>query len=474
MLSNLAWIMAATVIPPHLMLLAASGTVEEPLSSGFGPENVTQHSGYISVNEAHGNDGHLFFWMFEARKDPKTAPLVLWLTGGPGCSSELAVFYEQGPYRLGKDGTISNNPHAWNSIANVLFVDQPVGTGFSYADDSAAYVKNEEQVAEDMWEFMQAFLKRFPEYAGLDFYVTGESYAGHYVPAISSHIAKGNKALSVGEVKVHLIGFAIGNGLVDPQNQYSQYVPFAQSKSLIGSKTAMALNATTHACVASIEAGNSGMGTMGMCNSIVEGIQLAGGYFNVYDVREKCTHPPLCYDFDALGALLLKPETQAALGVSPKAPKWQSCNMKVHLQMMGDWFADLEEVIPAMLADGVRMLVYSGQEDFICNWFGGRDWVSKMVWPGQSAYNKQTWGSWTVDGALGGVYKEQANVQFLGIANAGHMVPMDQPSNALAMLHIFLTGRSLGCPTTVDAAGVHNGQDFVGCGNHTASPPNSL
>ena len=111
------------------------------------------------------------------------------------------------------------------------------------------------------------------------------------------------------------------------------------------------------------------------------------------------------------------------------------------------------------------MLVYSGQEDFICNWFGGRDWVSKMVWPGQAAYNKHPWADWTVDDVTAGVYKEHGNVQFLGVANAGHMVPMDQPANALAMLHILLEGRSLGCPTIVDEYGVHNGRDFVGCGN---------
>lgn len=462
MLSKLALIMGATLLPPHV----TAGTVEEPLSSGYGPENVTQHSGYISVNEAKGNDGHLFFWMFESRTAPAEAPLVLWLTGGPGCSSELAIFYEQGPYRLDKAGDITINEHSWNSIANVLFVDQPVGTGFSFADNNDAYVKTEKQVAEDMWEFMQAFLARFPQYAKVELYVTGESYAGHYVPAISSRIVAGNKKLSQGEVELNLKGFAIGNGLVDPQNQYTQYVPYAQAHSLIGSKTAMAMNASTKACVTAIKKGHTGMGTMDMCNSIIEGIQLAGGGFNQYDVRQKCHKPPLCYDFDALSALLLKPETQASLGVKANVGKhWKSCNMAVHMKMLNDWFADLELVIPDILASGVRMLVYSGTEDFICNWFGGRDWVSKMVWPGQAAYNKHPWADWTVDDVNAGVYKEHGNVQFLGVANAGHMVPMDQPANALAMLHIFIQGRSLGCPTIVDKYGVHNGRDFVGCGN---------
>jgi serine carboxypeptidase-like clade 4 len=448
-----------------LFLLGAtcSAARVETLHSGFGPENVTQHSGYVAVNQDKGNDGHLFFWMFEARSDPATAPLVLWLTGGPGCSSELAVFYEQGPYRIDQNGGITKNLHAWNSIANVLFVDQPVGTGFSYADKNDAYVKSEDQVAEDMWEFLQAFMAQFPQYATLDFFVTGESYAGHYVPAIASRIMSGNQALAQSDgVRIMLQGFAIGNGLVDPAVQYSDYVPYAADHDLIGPKSARVLNATARKCVESIKEGHTGTVTLLECNGILETIQVEGGGFNQYDVRQKCHKPPLCYDFGALDKLVKSPKLLADLGVSDKA-KWSSCNMKVHEKMMSDWFTNLETVIPPMLEAGVRMLVYSGQEDFICNWFGGRDWVQQMPWSGQRRYNQQTWGTWLVDGKPAGVYKEQGPVQFLGVAAAGHMVPMDQPANALAMLHSFVQGRSFGCPTIVDAEGVHNGRDFVGC-----------
>ena len=84
-----------------------------------------------------------------------------------------------------------------------------------------------------------------------------------------------------------------------------------------------------------------------------------------------------------------------------------------------------------------------------------------FFWCVQAAYNKQSWKNWTVNAAVSGVYKEQGNVQFLGVANAGHMVPMDQPANALAMLHTFISARSLGCPTMVGAEGTV--QDFMSC-----------
>ena len=431
-----------------------AGTLETH-SGGFGPENVTQHSGYIAVNQKNGNDGHLFYWMFEARHDPASAPLVLWLTGGPGCSSELAVFYEQGPYRLDADGGITSNPHSWTEIANILFVDQPVGTGFSFADDSTAYVKTEDGVAADMWEFLQTFMKEFPQYAQLDFFVTGESYAGHYVPAISSRILANNKKLGAAERKINLQGLAIGNGLVDPQTQYGEYVPYALSKGLVTHAQAVSLNRTAHACQQSIHAGHTGTVTLMECNSMLERIMMDGGGFNTYDVRIKCAKPPLCYDFSPLDALLAREDVRKALGVSPKA-NWQSCNMKVHEKLMPDWFTDMETVIPAMLEDGVRVLVYSGQEDFICNWFGGRAWVDKMQWSGAGQYREKKWSDWKVDATKAGTYKEQGPLTFLGVANAGHMVPMDAAENALVMLHTFIVGKSFSC----DAG---SRRDMVGC-----------
>merc|ERR1740139_1813549 len=85
--------------------------------------------GFIPI----GNDGSdMFYWYFPARENPETAPLVLWLTGGPGCSSELAIFYENGPFKI-IDDKVTTNPHAWNENANLLYIDQPVGTGFSKA-----------------------------------------------------------------------------------------------------------------------------------------------------------------------------------------------------------------------------------------------------------------------------------------------------------------------------------------------------
>ena len=167
-------------------------------------------TGTVSI-DTHDDD--IFYWMFQSRESFETDPLVLWLTGGPGCASEVALFYENGPYQFNEDSTLKSNPYSWNAVSNLLYVDQPIGTGFSKGGVHDA--RSETEVAEDMAQMLRGFLVQNPEFEGRDFYITGESYAGHYVPAISHYLV--NEA---SDVNLNLKGIAIGNGLTDPYEQY--------------------------------------------------------------------------------------------------------------------------------------------------------------------------------------------------------------------------------------------------------------
>nr|GMD87798.1 serine carboxypeptidase II-2 [Ipomoea batatas] len=143
-----------------------------------------QYSGYVTVNQESGRA--LFYWFFEAVEDPSSKPIVLWLNGGPGCSSiAFGLGEEVGPFHVEKDGkTLYWNPYSWNldfcsAAANLLFVDSPVGVGYSYSNTSSDILTNgDKRTAEDSLEFLLNWFERFPQYKGREFYITGESYAG--------------------------------------------------------------------------------------------------------------------------------------------------------------------------------------------------------------------------------------------------------------------------------------------------------
>ncbi|KAJ2034383.1 hypothetical protein H4S03_005018, partial [Coemansia sp. S3946] len=196
--------------------------------------NVTQYSGYLDT----ADDKHFFFWFFEARNPAKTGdtPVILWTNGGPGCSSMVGVLMELGPCRVNKGGTgTSRNPYGWNENAHVIFIDQPVNTGFSYGPR----VDNSYDAGKDVNVFLRLFYYAFPKYASSQLHIFGESYAGHYVPAIGKAIHETNQILAKkrqegtltkaeeGVATLPLVSIGIGNGLVDAKTQYKYYAKMA-------------------------------------------------------------------------------------------------------------------------------------------------------------------------------------------------------------------------------------------------------
>jgi len=180
-----------------------------------------------------------------------------------------------------------------------------------------------------------------------------------------------------------------------------------------------------------------------LCNvAEIEPVTLTG--VNPYDVREKCQVPPLCYNFSLLPAFLKQPSVKQALGTTGHI--WKECNRVTELELVfaGDWMMNYAEDIPALLAAGKRVLVYAGDYDFICNWIGNSHWVAQLQWPGQTNYTNAANKTWNVDGVPAGDFKEANNglFTFLKVFNAGHMVPHDQPENALQMINLFISENS--------------------------------
>ncbi|KMT02338.1 hypothetical protein BVRB_9g205630 [Beta vulgaris subsp. vulgaris] len=404
---------------------------------GTSVEDLGHHAGYYRL--PHSKDARMFYFFFESRSS-KNDPIVIWLTGGPGCSSELALFYENGPFQIANNMSLMWNDFGWDKASNLIYVDQPVGTGFSYTSDTTDIRHDENGVSNDLYDFLQAFFKAHPQYAKNDFYITGESYAGHYIPAFAARVHNGNKAQE--GLHINLKGFAIGNGLTHPEIQYKAYPDYALDNGIIKKSDHKRISKMIPACEQAIkQCGTDGkdacLSAYFACTDIFNKIMDQAGEINYYDIRKKC-ETNLCYDFSNMETLLNQKSVRKALGVGDV--DFVSCSTEVYEAMQMDWMRNLEVGIPALLEDGVKLLVYAGEYDLICNWLGNSRWVHAMEWSGQKDFTAASTVSFSVDGKEAGQLKSHGPLAFLKVHDAGHMVPMDQPKAALEMLKQWTQG----------------------------------
>ncbi|CAH0368737.1 unnamed protein product [Pelagomonas calceolata] len=433
-----------------LCLAHGAAAFNKPQAAGLCDPGVKQSSGYIDLSTGAK---HLFYWAFESRNDPATDPVILWMTGGPGCSSAVALFGENGPCKVNADGTATKlNPYSWNRNATLIYVDQPAGTGFSYgAKDST-----EAGVARDMVDFLVQWFRIHGKFSNHDLYVTGESYAGHYVPAVSSGLFRN------GTLRKNLKGLAIGNGLTDPEIQFSSVwkstsASGAPDNSSLSHFSAMTrpswlgravrnhraghavMAAATPACIAGIRACQNTTATclpaLELCEMSLEIPYTLTG-MNPYDMRAKCAVPPLCYDFSNVKKYLQRDDVRAALGVKGR---WADCSKSVTIrfELSGDYIKNYQQLLPELLGAGVRILIYAGDQDYICNWLGNQAWTLALPWPGQGAFRAAAVADWPAGAKKAGELRTSGPLSFLRVLDAGHMVPMDQPAAALRMINAF-------------------------------------
>ncbi|KAJ3411527.1 hypothetical protein HDV05_002088 [Chytridiales sp. JEL 0842] len=418
--------------------------------------NVKQITGYLDVV---GEDKNFFFWFFESRSKPATDPLILWLNGGPGCSSLTGLFMELGPCWAapGGNGT-THNKYSWNSNANIIFLDQPTDVGFSYSD-SGNGVSTTTDAAADVYAFLQLFLTAYPKYSELDFHITGESYAGHYIPAIASAVVDGNYDVENPDndgttIKINLSSVAIGNGLTDPAVQYEYYPKFACENNYgpvldqtecdqMASKYSFCKN-LIEACYNYQNAFTCVPGAV-YCNAaMISPFQKTG--LNIYDIRKKCdSSNPLCYSIlSDIETYLNRPEIQKTLGVDRN---YKGCNTDVNIKFMmaGDWMRPYVKLVPELLEEGIKVLIYAGDADYICNWMGNEAWVKELDWPGNEGFNDADLLSWTsrITGKKAGEFRTYENLTWLRIFEAGHMVPYDQPEHSNEFINMWISPKGL-------------------------------
>jgi len=485
-----------------MQVIAADHLVTEPLPLLDKPLNTSHWAGYIHLDGHDDNNNqerNLFYWLFAPSHLPdgedKNIPLVIWLNGGPGYSSLSGLFIENGPFRLIKNNyndkwTIQHNEHSWHKAPSyLLYVDQPVGTGLSYVsndENDNGLCPNDECIAEDFYNFLAELIWLHRDIL-LDrqIYITGESYAGHYIPIIADYIMKRNKEVketakgdskqndnddTLPPIHIPLSGIAIGNGWMDLKTQSSDS-EYLTGKGLISRSMRAAYDASIKTYIDMIEDTEHDPGDKMACfreNWNVDVLPESSILYSDYDTRvwlhKGDKYPP---GQDALQAYfggdddnilgLTKKDTNSILNTIHASPfteeiiagKPQRYKVSAY-QRVGsamyrrnyDLISVNSEVARLLEETEVKVLLYNGVEDAMCDHIGNERFLDSLPWRGRAEWVTADRRAWIPDAQAApyGFVKQYKQLTFIKVLGAGHMLPMDKPVVALDMIRTFIDG----------------------------------
>ncbi|KAH8916134.1 serine carboxypeptidase [Atractiella rhizophila] len=386
---------------------------------------VYQASGYGDI----ASNKHLFFWFFAARNNPATAPLSLWFNGGPGSSSMIGLFQELGPCRIKNDSsTVVLNPMSWNENSNVMFIDQPVGVGFSYGTTT---VGTSQAAAADVWTFLQIFFKdsTFSKYASNPLAIWTESYGGHYGPEFSKYILDQNDKIAAGTVtgsKLNLQFLGVGDGLTDPLSQYPGYIEYAK-------------NNPYHQLVSTsvINTANTSWSKSGGCRDQIQSCYSTGSTSTCSRAQSYCNNnilSPLAGPYDVYFVLARDPDPyppdfenyiDSIADTIGAESTWQESNSQVYSNFAatGDWMHNSRLALERVINAGVKTLVYCGDADFILNYPGIEAMVQNLNTTLTSQIHAQKLQTYKVQGQDAGLFFNAGTFSYLRVYGAGHEVP---------------------------------------------------
>ncbi|KAK4479464.1 hypothetical protein RD792_014978 [Penstemon davidsonii] len=413
----------------------------------------SQYSGYVTVNEEQGRA--LFYWLTEATNNADTKPLVLWLNGGPGCSSvAYGASEEIGPFRINKTtSSLYLNKYSWNRVANLLFLESPAGVGYSYTNTSSNLKDSgDERTAQDALIFIIKWMSRFPQYNYRDFYISGESYAGHYVPQLAKKIYDYNKKSS--HPIINLKGFIVGNGVTDNYYDSIGTVTYWWTHSMISDQTYKSI---LKSCDFKSEK------TSKKCDDAVNyAMNHEFGDIDQYSIytptckpsvnKTKTTYPrlkntllrPRFSGYDPCSESYAekyynRPDVQKAMHANTTGIpyKWTACS-DVLLRNWNDSETSILPIYKKLIAGGLRIWVFSGDTDSVVPVTATRFSLSHL-----NLKIKTSWYPWYSSGQVGGWTEVYDGLTFATVRGAGHEVPMFQPRRAFLVFQTFLSGKDL-------------------------------
>ncbi|ELK01699.1 retinoid-inducible serine carboxypeptidase [Pteropus alecto] len=436
--------------PPLLLLLLLLG-----LSTGaivnWPTEEGKEVWDYVTVRK----DAHMFWWLYYATNPCKNfseLPLVMWLQGGPGGSSTgFGNFEEIGPL----DSDLKPRRTTWLQSASLLFVDNPVGTGFSYVDKDDAYAKDLATVASDMMVLLKTFFDCHKEFQTIPFYIFSESYGGKMAAGIALEL---HKAIQQGSIKCNFSGVALGDSWISPVDSVLSWGPYLYSVSLLDDQGLAEVSQVAEEVLDAVNKGLYKEATQlwGQAEVIIEQNTDGVNFYNILTKNAPMSPMKSSLEFtqshlghlyhrhvrhlnqDSLSQLMNGP-IRKKLGIIPEDCSWGGQSKNVFLNMEGDFMKPVISIVDELLEAGVNVTVYNGQLDLIVDTVGQEAWVRKLKWTELPKFNQLKWKplySEAKSSETSAFVKRHENLAFYWILRAGHMVPSDQGDIALKMMRL--------------------------------------
>ena len=371
--------------------------------------------------------GSYSYWFIPCDSNP-AAPLLIWFQGGPGFSMLTSIFLENGPFKLNSTLSLTptNNPYSWTNIANVLYVDHPLGTGFS--NEKKDLPKSEEEATTQFIEFLNKWVKK--DYKHLKnrlTYLVGESYGIRFVTAIGVYLTEKCSPLK-------LAGVSLISGFISPSIQYRSMLKYISSKNLHKISENESFFQKVNKCIDLVDLNNLEKDKVSCLKNIEHVVDQKGNSLNIYNITSPCLGM-YCFNSDPLEKFVKK-HLKSFIEESTK--EWTLLNEKVKLSFEKDMWIDRRDQMEALLKRQVKVQILNGSDDLITNWMGASEVANSLKWQQKKKFSKLTWSEVMLNGKVVGNRRKLDNLEVVVVFAAGHMLLMDQPEVSFELLKEFL------------------------------------
>ncbi|CAF1858827.1 unnamed protein product [Brassica oleracea] len=373
----------SSVLQLLFLLIILSGNAVDSTSiikylPGFeGPLPFEFETGYIGVGEEE--QVQLFYYFIKSERNPEEDPLLLWLSGGPGCSSISGLLYENGPVTVKFEvynGTLPSliaTTYSWTKISSIIYLDQPVGTGFSYSRTQLASKPSDSGEVKLIHEFLQKWLNKRQEFLSNPFYAGGDSYSGMVLPALVQEISKGNYLCC--KPPINLQGYVLGNPVTDIEFDYNHRIPFTHGMALISDELYESMKRICKGEYETVDPSNK------ECLKLVEEYHKCTDRINYSLVTTPlCEDDPSpdCYDYRyVLTTYWANDESvRRALHINKESKgKWVRCDWDM------PYTNDIKSSVPYHMnnsINGYPSLIFSGDHDMYVPSLGTQAWIRSL------------------------------------------------------------------------------------------------